>query len=230
MKALSTVTDLFYILHETHQSLADAKKSTKSIKELKMLWAQKILQRLNFDIEFIGQPITSSGTLFLGNHISYIDIPILMSIVENISFVAKKELSNWPIFGAGAKTLDTVFVNRENGDSRNTARMAIQNALSFGKRVLIFPSGTTCIDNSKKWRKGAFEIAEQTGCQIQAFRIQYEPLREVAFIDEDFFLIHLYKLLGEKKIKAKIEFAQPLYITNPIKDCQHWQNWAQFKI
>ncbi|MGE0634369.1 MAG: 1-acyl-sn-glycerol-3-phosphate acyltransferase, partial [Pseudobdellovibrionaceae bacterium] len=128
---------------------------------------------------------------------------------------------------AAARKTDTVFVKRECGNSRKMAREAVHEALERGQRIAIFPSGTTSISESKVWRKGAFEIAYEKEILVQPFRISYSPLREVAYIDDDFFPTHLGRLFRLKRIQAKIEFHPPVKITDPIKECLAWSNWAR---
>ncbi len=227
MMSMDAVSGVWGILSETRKRLKDSDRSLKPMSEQKINWAQNILERLNVDLEIIGQPTNQKSTLFVGNHISYLDIPLVMASVEDASFVAKEELAQWPLFGSGAQKLGTVFVKRDNTHSRQSARDAIRLALKNGKRVVLFPSGTTSIDENKPWRKGAFEIAHETQTLVQPFRISYYPLREVAFIDQDFFLPHLFKLFENKTIKASIEFHEPHLVKDPVADCQFWNQWSQ---
>ncbi len=227
MGSIDAINGLWGILSETHRRLKQSNHSSESLTDQKIMWAQAVLNRLNVEQEVIGTPTDEKGTLFVGNHISYLDIPLIMSTVKDISFVAKQELSHWPIFGAGAEKLGTVFVKRENSESRQLARDTVSVALQEGKRVILFPSGTTSIDEKKPWRKGAFEIAFSQKSWVQPFRLSYSPLREVAFIDEDFFISHLYRLFDHKVIKARIEFHTPVMITDPLRDCLYWNHWSQ---
>ncbi len=226
MESLQALNRFLGILTQTRRSLKESKRSKESLDTLKMRWAQNILGRLSVDLELVGTPCAQRSMLFLGNHISYLDIPLLMGTIDRISFVAKKELQRWPLFGAGAKQLDTVFVKRNNKVSRNSAKNSIQDAIHKGKRVVVFPSGTTSIDGEKSWKKGAFDIAMTTDCIVQPFRISYQPLREVAYIDKDFFPHHLIKLNRQQSIKAKVEFHDPINIKDPIRDCRYWKEWA----
>lgn len=224
MYALSCSTNVFL---ETYRYLQKANLPEANLSVLKIQWAKSLLNNLNVDLEIVGKSVEEPSTLYVGNHISYLDIPLLMSTVASISFVAKQELSLWPVFGKGAQKLDTIFVKRESTDSRKNARTALQKALIDGKRITIFPSGTTCVDERKPWRLGAFEIAHATNVWVQPFRIHYKPLREVAYIDNDCFPIHLFKLFSLGRIDAQLEFHDPIKITDPKKDCDRWYKWSQ---
>lgn len=227
MKSLSSLTHSMGIFTETFRYLQLAKNPQASVEQLKTQWAQEVLSRLNVKLEVVGEVSSLNSLLFVGNHISYLDIPLLLATVPGISFVAKHEISQWPVFGAGAKQIETVFVKRENGDSRKAARRAIHAALGRGQRIAVFPSGTTCITEETPWRRGGFEIAYEQGSMIQPFRISYFPLRAAAYIDQDFFPVHLYNLFGHKSLEAKIEFHEPVYVKDPAGDCHYWHQWSR---
>jgi len=94
---------------------------------------------LRYRIE--GTPSTDHQTLFVGNHISYLDIPVIGSVVKG-SFVAKKEVAGWPLFGLLAKLQQTAFIDRTRHgatDSHNT----VQKMLTEGRSVILFPEGTS---------------------------------------------------------------------------------------
>ena len=182
------------------------------------------LLKINFKIS--GSPSHHTPLLLVGNHISYLDIALLMKACPDFSFVAKHEISRWPVFGPGAKAAQTIFVKRENNSSRIAVREAIGQAFKNNRRVVIFPSGTTCMNESKPWKKGAFEIAKDHQVLIQPFRISYTPLRTVAYIDKDFFPFHLYQVACNPNIQAHIEFHSPVAVNNPVEDCADWSRWA----
>lgn len=227
MKTADSFKNSIGVFTETYRALQKSNDPSQNLTQLKMEWAQSILARFNMDLSIKGQVSVEPSVLYVGNHISYMDIPVLMSSVPDISFVAKKEISSWPLFGKAAKRMDTVFVQREAGTSRTLAKQSIREALKNGSRIAIFPAGTTCVSESKTWRRGAFEIAYGAGAWVQPFKLSYQPLRTVAYIDDDTFLTHLFKLSGFEKIQAEIEFHEPVKIKDPIKDCLYWNYWAR---
>lgn len=200
---------------------------SSSVEDLQWEWSQKTLNMFKVSLEVTGQVAQERPMIFVGNHISYLDIALLMATVPGISFVAKKELASWPIFGHAAKKTNTIFVKREKDQSRKEARTAIAEALGNRQRVAVFPSGTTCMDEKKQWRRGIFEVAQQSKSFVQPFRVSYQPLREVAYIDDDFFPTHLLRLMALRNIPAKIEFHEPVQILDPQRDCDQWHQWSQ---
>jgi lyso-ornithine lipid O-acyltransferase len=227
MKLVQPISDTLGIFTQTFRYLHKSKNQEHRLPELKIAWAREMLERLSVEIEIRGKADHGKSLLLVGNHISYLDIPLLMAAAPNLSFVAKQEINSWPVFGSAARRIDTVFVHRESKGSRKSARESVVEALRSGRRVVIFPSGTTCVNESKAWRRGAFEIAQAAGVRLQPFRISYTPLRAAAYIDQDFFPFHLYNLFQTEPIWAVIEFHDSVPLLDPAADCQRWQSWSR---
>lgn len=199
---------------------ADPAIATKS-------WSTQVLDKLRLEVTFKGEVDPRPGVLFVGNHISYLDIPVLFSTIPQVSFLAKSEVGHWPIFGKAARAIGTVFVNRVSPTSRMAARESLGRALSEGRRVCIFPSGTTSMIETDSWRIGAFKLAAERGFSVQAFRIQYSHLRDCAYIEDDFLPTHLAKLTGHKKIECQIEVRESMIIRDPLGDCEKLNRWVR---
>lgn len=214
--------------------LLDIKRDAKSQRLSKMTqaehlsqWGKRMLSLLNVQVEVVGEPVRDRSLLYLGNHISYIDIPLLMGYAP-VVFVAKKQIGKWPIFGEACRTIGVVMVDRDSKSSREATTDSVAEAIQKGKQsVAIFPSGTTSIDEKKEWRWGAFRMAQKEAIPVQPFRISYSPLRTAAYIDDDSFMSHLWRLLRETRVKVKLEFHPPVTITDPQADCEKWYQWSR---
>jgi 1-acyl-sn-glycerol-3-phosphate acyltransferase len=227
MENLTALKDSIGVFSKTYQYLLKSRSNPHSLSDLKRQWAAEILKHLKVHLTIQGSPSDLKPLIYVGNHISYLDIPLLLSVSRDISFLAKDEIASWPVFGAGAKALDTIFVKREKSSGRKSAREALRMALLNQKRIVMFPSGTTCLTESKEWRYGAFQVAQEVGARIQPFRLRYTPLRQTAYIDDDFFPAHLFRLVKEKEITATLEFHEPIIVTDPAKNCSQSQTWAR---
>lgn len=216
-----------FVFTSTIDYLRRARDTEQNVESLKRQWAFGLLDRMGVHTEIVGTPSEQPGMLFVGNHISYLDIPILMALAPEVSFVSKKEIASWPIIGMGAKKIKTIFVERNCSDNRKAARETISNEIKKGARIAVFPSGTTTLDESKQWKVGAFEIAKELGIPIQPFRLDYAPLRKAAYIGKDFFPFHLFQLAQSGDVQAKIEFHPPIWVSDPIKSCLEWQQWSK---
>lgn len=216
------------VLGETYAHMRLASKSRTPLASIKRSWAKEMLKLLNVELTVTGLPLQTSPAIFVGNHISYLDIVLLMAVVPDITFVAKRELGDWPLFGEAARKAGTVFVDRSSLGSRMRVRATLRDALLEAPRpVAIFPSGTTSLSEQVPWKRGAFRIAQETESPLQAFRLSYTPLRKAAFIDNDLFPLHLLGACGPGVIKASIEFAAPELVSDPEEACARWRAWCQ---
>ena len=98
-------------------------------------------------LRIIGKPIIGEGVLLLANHSSWLDI-VIFSAVAPLSFVAKSEVSGWPIFGTLARLQRTVFVARERRNQTGVAADQIAARLAAGDCLVLFPEGTSNDGNS----------------------------------------------------------------------------------
>ena len=62
------------------------------------------------------------------------------------SFLAKKEISSWPLFGILAKLQNTVFIDRKIGSIKEQENLII-NHLKNKNNLVIFPEGTSSNGN-----------------------------------------------------------------------------------
>lgn len=88
-----------------------------------------------------GEPSREDGLVYVANHVSYLDIPVLGSLVD-ATFVAKSEVSGWPLFGLLARLQRTVFVSR-NLRRANADIGKLRTRLDGGERLIVFPEGTS---------------------------------------------------------------------------------------
>ncbi|HTW36713.1 MAG TPA: lysophospholipid acyltransferase family protein [Rhizomicrobium sp.] len=108
----------------------------------------------------IGKPVEGQGVLVVANHTSYFDI-LVMSSVARVSFVARADVVNWPLFGTLAKLQETVFVERSRRTQTGEARDQIRERLLAGDTLVLFPEGTSddgnCVLPFKSALMGAVE-------------------------------------------------------------------------
>ena len=188
-------------------------------------WGHWTLARMGVSLSVIGKP-SSKSCILLGNHISYLDIPLLCNQAP-VLFLAKAELARWPLIGSIGRCIETVFIDRSSKASRQAGAAKIaEKVLKAKEFIAVFPSGTTSIDESVPWRAGAFRIAHENAIPVQAFRINYEPRSVAAFVGDDWFLVHMYKLLKTSQIKASIEFLPPKLIRDLAKDMEEIKAWC----
>lgn len=140
------------------------------------LWFASALRLCGIRPRITGRPVDGDSVLFVGNHLSYLDIPVLGWAVD-ARFIAKKEVGEWPMFGTCARVIRTVFIRR---DPREALRQCKELAahLRAGERMLLFPEGTSS-DGQKvlPFKSTLFSVADsapgERETKIQPFTIAY---------------------------------------------------------
>lgn len=105
------------------------------------LWERGMCRVFGLRVVVEGTPLRDRQTLFVSNHISYLDIPVLGSLLK-ASFVAKKDVAAWPVFGTLARLQQTAFVSRARIDAHRETN-ALGNMLDESKSLILFPEGTS---------------------------------------------------------------------------------------
>jgi 1-acyl-sn-glycerol-3-phosphate acyltransferase len=91
--------------------------------------------------QIIGTPNVSHQTLYMSNHLSYLDIPLIGSFLQ-ASFVAKSEVASWPVFGFLSKLQQTAFLERKRTAIVRETN-SLQGRIKRGGSLIIFPEGTS---------------------------------------------------------------------------------------
>lgn len=192
------------------------------------LWHGFIIKLLGFRIHIHGQAAKKRPLLIVSNHISWTDIMVLGSILD-VRFIAKTEVSKWPIFGALARLQRTIFVNR--GQRRKSGEQAgeIAKELANGDPIVLFAEGSTGDGNGplpfKSTLLAAAHYALQenggdTSVLIQPVAIVYTRLHGmamgrqhrpfVAWIGDQTLVPSLTSLLHEGCVDVEVHFGEPV--------------------
>jgi 1-acyl-sn-glycerol-3-phosphate acyltransferase len=107
-------------------------------------------------------------TLYVSNHQSTIDIPVLFRAVDaNLRFIAKRELQWVPVLGWYMWVARYVFVDRGNSARAIAALSAAAKRIREGTNLIVFPEGTRSSDRRVlPFKKGAFRLAIEAGAAI----------------------------------------------------------------
>ncbi len=189
-------------------------------------WSRDLITGMGFELECTGEKPLQEPCIYVGNHVSFLDIPLVWTATEAV-YVSKKEVRPWPLIGASAHELGTIWVDRSSLSSRAKVLDAIREGiLQDKKRVCIFPEGTSSIEG-KPWRWGVFKLAKELGVQVQPFRIFYCPLRETAYIDDDTLTTQWWKCMDGKRKLASIDWGTPRKINDFQADAQAMYQWVR---
>ena len=135
-------------------------------------WSRGILKVTGVTLTVEGlENIPKEGPcVFVGNHRSYYDIPLLLASLDKPhGILAKEELGKIPLLNRWMKLLGCVFVQRD--DLRASVR-ALNDATAIvesGRSFVIFPEGTRYKGEeggAGEFKAGAFRIAIKTGVPV----------------------------------------------------------------
>ena len=118
----------------------------KAAKSIPLHYHRFLCRLIGIRVIVRGTPHADGACLFTANHTSWLDIPIMSSVVP-ISFVAKSEVAGWPFFGTLARLQNTVFVERERRTRTAESRNLIHSRIAEGDRLVLFPEGTSSDGN-----------------------------------------------------------------------------------
>ena len=174
---------------------------------------------LGLQIKVEGSPTKTKKALFVANHISYFDIVAIGSIVPG-RFIAKQELSTWPVFGILAKLARTIFISRSSSSAVKQLQL-IEHVLFRSERLILFPEGTSS-DGRKvlPFKPSLFEAPIQADAIVQPLTIRYEKINGMpvdlrskpllAWYGAMDLLPHLWQSLSVGTITIKIVFHKPI--------------------
>jgi 1-acyl-sn-glycerol-3-phosphate acyltransferase len=114
---------------------------------------------LGFKLRVHGTLATTKPVLYVSNHTSYLDIPVLGALIP-ASFVAKSEVADWPFFGPLAKLQQTVFIERK---ATRTSEQSdgLRAKLEKGQSLILFPEGTSSVGLSAlPFKSSLFSIVQ----------------------------------------------------------------------
>ncbi|PSC04885.1 1-acyl-sn-glycerol-3-phosphate acyltransferase [Alsobacter soli] len=97
-------------------------------------------------IEVAGAPAEGRPLLVLANHTSWLDITVISTLLP-LSFVAKREVGSWPVFGTFARLQRSIFIDRQRRKGAAEANREIAERLAGGDAIVLFAEGTTSDGN-----------------------------------------------------------------------------------
>ncbi len=174
------------------------------------LWARAVARVIGMCVRVEGRA-GREPCLWVANHLSYVDV-VLLACVGPCTFVAKSEVARWPVLGALARSMGTLFVQRSRrGDVVRLGR-ELRARLSDGRRIALFPEGTSTAGGTVlPFHPALLEPAVELGLPVRYAALSYEtapgdpPARlAVCWWGEMTFLRHLSRLLCLRGFVARV--------------------------
>jgi 1-acyl-sn-glycerol-3-phosphate acyltransferase len=134
-------------------------------------WGRALVRRAEVDltVEGLANVPRDRACIYMSNHQSHFDIPILYSVFPGtLRMVAKAELFRVPLWGRAMREAGFVRVTRSGDRAEAMAAMReCADAVARGVNVWIAPEGTRSVDGRLgKFKKGGFILARDAGADI----------------------------------------------------------------
>lgn len=113
-------------------------RASSQIVRIWHLGARKIT---GIKVEVTGSPSETLPLLLLGNHTSYLDIPVINALFT-VNFIAKSEVRGWPGIGFLARCCQTIFVERRAIKSHEQIKI-LRDKILPDRRLVLFAEGTS---------------------------------------------------------------------------------------
>lgn len=180
-------------------------------------WTRGLLACFNIRVKVHGEPPNweTHSTLFVANHVSWVDIHALNSL-RPIRFIAKSEIRSWPVFGWFAAKANTLFIER--GKRQEAAKLVdtVVQSLRNGDCMCYFPEGTTTEGTELKPFKGSLiQSVIDANTPLWPFTIQYpdatgKPNIAMAFAGETTLLESIWTITGQRAPEVHLTFLTKL--------------------
>jgi len=144
---------------------------TRQVTPVMRLWAHLFLLTTGtrVTVEGLDRLDPRASYVFTGNHISNIDIPVMVGrLPVSVRFLAKKELFAVPVLGGAMRAIHIVKTDRKAGPmAHREINEQVSRVITAGLSLVIYPEGTRSRDAElMPFKKGAFRIAIDNGMPI----------------------------------------------------------------
>ncbi len=188
---------------------------------LPMLFHRGLSRALGIRIVTHGVQARGRGVLFVSNHVSWSDVPVLGAKIR-AAFVAKSEVGEWGLVGWLATLARTVYVERARRATTGEQRDSIAHRLAAGDSIILFPEGTNSDGvDVLPFKSSLFAVADGLpDTLVQPVTIAYtrvngmpvtrERLPDLAWIGDTELMPHAMAFMALGRVKAEIIFHPPV--------------------
>jgi len=152
--------------------------------------------------------------LLISNHTTYLDIPVMGSLV-NLSFTPKSEIRSWPVIGYLGVLADCVYIERRPAYMQQAAT-EMREKLAAGKVLSIFGEGTTTDGvHLKPFKSGFMSLAIEEELPVQPISLAYthfgdrriadDNREEVAWVGDATFFRHFWHVLSQPSVRIHVK-------------------------
>lgn len=187
-------------------------------------WIAAARRAVNATIRVEGVPFRACPTLFVANHVSYLDIVALGALLD-AQFIAKSEIRHWPGFGLIARLGGTFFIRRHWRQAL-IQRNELAARMRAGESFVLFAEGTSSDGmDVLPFKSALFSVAEpwvlDCPVAVQPVTLAYLRLADGTPVDvgnaelyawygEAEFAPHLWRAAQAPGIEIVVRFHEPV--------------------
>ncbi len=135
-------------------------------------WMKILIMLFGLNIITKGK-LSINAKAFVSNHISFLDIIVLNSIIPS-NFVAKSEIKYWPVIGHLAGKTGTIFIKRGDTEDNDAVINIMREYIKKDKNIIFFPEGRIGDGiKVKKFHSKLFNSIAKTKSNLQSIFIRY---------------------------------------------------------
>lgn len=177
------------------------------------LWLERLSKILGLHVNVKSPPLPVP-TMVVANHVSWLDI-IAIGSVHPAYFLAKDDVRKWPLIGSLLAKAGTKFIRRNSASAVRECNKHLCHLLRIRQNVVVFPEGTTTDGtNVASFHPALFEVPHKAYTPIQPLAIRYldlgKPDTVAPYINDDIFIIHLWRILSRKVTYVELNFLPPV--------------------
>lgn len=176
---------------------------------------------MNVEVLTRGEPVPGTNFLYVGNHMGFLDIFVLASIMPSL-FVTSQEMRETPLLGDLCEVGGCVFVERRSRTRIVDELKTLVEGLDQGLNIVLYPEATSSNAEQVLPFKKTLMMAGphagkpiQPGC-INVLSVNGEPFTlkwrdSVCWYGDMNFAVAVWNMVSTKSIKVEVEFLEPIF-------------------
>ncbi len=161
----------------------------------------------------------SDHVVYISNHVSYLDIPVIASTLRT-AFIAKLDVASWPLFGTLGRLQRTFFISR-NPRHADKEKNAFLDRLKEPLPLVLFAEGTSTLgEKIIPFKSSLFDVFLNKNIRLQPMTISILEVDEEKAVSEKQKEIfawgdveipeHMWRFSKGKGCVIKLTFQKPI--------------------
>lgn len=198
------------------RSRGEEASSRRVAQHIASSWAKRLLRSGGLAMTTEGTP-TPGGCLIVPNHVSYLDILVILASTGGF-FVGKSEIGSWPIIGRLMRSSENIFVERKKKSDIIRVNESLERVIRLGFPTVVFLEGTSSGGSGLlPLKPNMAQPAIVTRCPVVPVSLLYRIDTPGTSVEEDIaywrdmtLLPHLLRLLGLRGHRVHVVIGEPI--------------------